>query len=122
LRPGSGAAIRCRLRIGISRSRLWFSLPFYTQYGRRFGEPAIFDDVRRQYAAVFEHSRDPKTGLVHHGWDETREQFWADPRTGASSAVWSRAVGWYAVSLVDVLDELPADHAARPYLATAMSI
>jgi len=95
---------------------LWFSLPFYAQYGRRFDEPAIFDDVRRQYAAVFEHSRDPKTGLVHHGWDETREQFWADPRTGASSAVWSRAVGWYARSLVDVLDEIPEGHAARPYL------
>jgi unsaturated rhamnogalacturonyl hydrolase len=95
---------------------LWFSLPFYAEYGRRFGEPALFDDIRRQYAAVFEHSRDPKTGLVHHGWDETRQQFWADPETGASSAVWSRAVGWYAMSLVDVLDEMPEGHAARPEL------
>ena len=31
-------------------------------------ETEIFDDIRRQYAAVFEHSRDPKTGLLHHGW------------------------------------------------------
>jgi unsaturated rhamnogalacturonyl hydrolase len=92
---------------------LWFSLPFYAHYGRRFGEPAIFDEIRRQYAAVSEHSRDPQTGLVHHGWDETHEQFWADPKTGASSAVWSRADGWYAMSLVDVLDEIPAGHAAR---------
>ena len=62
---------------------LWFSLPFYAQYGRRFGETEIFDDIRRQYAAVFEHSRDAKTGLLHHGWDEKREQFWANPQTGA---------------------------------------
>ncbi len=95
---------------------LWFSLPFYAQFGRRLGEPRIFDDIRRQYAAVFEHSRDPETGLLHHGWDEKREQFWANPKTGASSAVWSRAVGWYAMSLVDVLDEVPEEHAARPYL------
>ena len=95
---------------------LWFSLPFYAQYGRRFGETEIFDDIRRQYASVFEHSRDAKTGLLHHGWDEKREQFWANPQTGTSSAVWSRAVGWYAMSLVDVLDEVPEGHAARPYL------
>jgi unsaturated rhamnogalacturonyl hydrolase len=95
---------------------LWFTLPFYAAYARRFDEPAIFDDIRRQYAAVFEHSRDPKTGLVHHGWDETHEQFWADPRTGASSAVWSRSVGWYAMSLVDVLDEVPEGHASRAFL------
>lgn len=95
---------------------IWFSLPFYAQYGRTFGESAIFDDIRRQYAAVFAHSRDPKTGLLHHGWDEKREQFWANPQTGASSAVWSRAVGWYAMSLVDVLDQVPEGHATHPYL------
>ena len=78
-----GALIKCGW-IGI-----WFSLPFYAQYGRRFGETCrIFDDIRRQYAVVFEHSRDPRTGLLHHGWDETRTQFWANPQTGTSSAVW----------------------------------
>jgi len=95
---------------------LWFSLPFYAEYGQRFAETALLDDVRRQYAAVFEHSRDAKSGLPHHGWDETREQFWADPQTGASKAVWSRAVGWYAMSLVDVLDQIPEQHPARAEL------
>lgn len=100
---------------------IWFSLPFYARYGRSFGETAIFDDIRRQYAAIFEHSRDPKTGLLHHGWDEKREQFWANPQTGASSAAWSRAVGWYAMSLVDVLDHVPEGHAARPYLVRLLN-
>jgi unsaturated rhamnogalacturonyl hydrolase len=66
---------------------IWFTLPFYAQYGREFDEPALLDDVRRQYAAVFDHSRDPKTGIVHHGWDESHADFWADPRTGRSTAV-----------------------------------
>jgi unsaturated rhamnogalacturonyl hydrolase len=100
---------------------LWFSLPFYAEYGRRFGESGIFDDIGRQYAAVFEHSRDARTGLVHHGWDETRQQFWADPRTGASRAVWSRAVGWYAMSLVDVLDQVPQAHPTHAQLLRALT-
>jgi unsaturated rhamnogalacturonyl hydrolase len=95
---------------------IWFSLPFYAEYARRFGETAVFDDIGRQYAAIFEHSRDAKTGLLHHGWDETRQAFWADPQTGASRAVWSRSVGWYAMSLVDVLDQVPATHPARAEL------
>jgi unsaturated rhamnogalacturonyl hydrolase len=95
---------------------LWFALPFYAQYGGRFGESEFFDDIRRQYAAVYKHSRDPKTGLVYHGWDEKRERFWSNPVTGTSSALWSRAVGWYAMSLVDVLEYVPEGHDARPYL------
>lgn len=95
---------------------LWFTLPFYAQYGRRFGEDDVFDDIRRQYAAVVKHNRDPGTGLFHHGWDETHQQFWANPKTGTSTAFWTRAIGWYAMSLVDVLDQVPQGHAARPYL------
>jgi unsaturated rhamnogalacturonyl hydrolase len=95
---------------------LWFSLPFYARYGHRFGETEIFDDIRRQYAAVYEHSRDLRTGLLHHGWDAKHEQFWANPKTGTSAAFWSRAIGWYAMSLVDVLDDFPEKHTARPYL------
>ncbi len=95
---------------------LWFTLPFYAQYGHRFGDEEIFDDIQRQYAAVVQHNRDPKTGLLHHGWDETHQQFWANPKTGTSSAFWARAIGWYAMSLVDVLDDIPQEHAAHPYL------
>jgi unsaturated rhamnogalacturonyl hydrolase len=95
---------------------LWFALPFYAEYGRHFGESEVFDDIRRQYTAVSKHSRDPKTGLVYHGWDEKRERFWSDPITGTSATFWSRAVGWYAMSLVDVLDDVPERHDARPYL------
>lgn len=95
---------------------LWFTLPFYAEYGRHFGENEIFADIRRQYATVVKRSRDPRTGLPHHGWDATHEQFWAHPQTGTSAAIWARAVGWYAMSLVDVLDHVPEGHDARPYL------
>src|SRR5262249_14752712 len=49
-------------------------------------------------------------------WDSAKKQAWANPVTGASSNFWGRAVGWYAMALVDVLDYLPKDHPARPSL------
>jgi unsaturated rhamnogalacturonyl hydrolase len=36
---------------------------------------------------------------------------WADATTGKSPVVWSRALGWYAMALVDVLEFLPNTHA-----------
>jgi len=60
------------------------------------------------------HARDEKTGLLYHGWDESRAQRWADPETGLSPNFWGRGLGWYAMAIVDVLDYLPADHPRRP--------
>ena len=92
---------------------LFMGSPFYTEYGRTFNEPAAFDDVAKQIRLVAEHTYDEKTGLFYHGWDESRQQGWSDKVTGRSPSFWSRAIGWYAMALVDVLDNFPADHPAR---------
>jgi unsaturated rhamnogalacturonyl hydrolase len=66
---------------------------------------------------------DSKTGLLYHGWDDSKEAAWADKRTGLSSAFWGRAIGWYAVAIMDILDYLPADHERRPeFESTAIDI
>ncbi len=95
---------------------LYMGAPFYAQYAKVFNEPAIFDDVVNQFAVVHKHTYDPKTGLNYHGWDESKEQKWANPETGCSPNFWGRAEGWYAMALVDVLDFLPLSHAGRPKL------
>jgi unsaturated rhamnogalacturonyl hydrolase len=95
---------------------LYMAQPFYAQYARDFGEPAAFDDVTRQLLLIARHARDPRTGLLYHGWDESRTQPWADSATGLSHSFWGRAVGWYAMALVDVLDFLPQAHHDRPEL------
>jgi unsaturated rhamnogalacturonyl hydrolase len=58
--------------------------------------------------------RDASTGLLYHGWDEQKKERWADPKTGRSSQFWGRAMGWYAMAVVDVLEWLPQDHPQRP--------
>ena len=95
---------------------LYMAAPFYAQYAQVFNEPALFDDVVNQFAVVQKHTYNSKTGLNYHGWDESRQQKWANPETGCSPNFWSRAEGWYAMALVDVLDFLPQNHAGRPQL------
>ncbi len=98
---------------------LYMGSPFYTEYARFFHEPtASFDDVAKQIRLVAVHTYDPKSGLFYHGWDEAKEQLWADKTTGASPNFWGRAIGWYAMALVDVLDYFPKDHPARPEIIT----
>jgi len=95
---------------------LFMTQPFYAKYGKEFGENADFDDITKQYQNVEKHNRDKETGLYFHGWDERREAFWANRVTGTSSSFWGRAIGWYAMSLVDVLDSFPENHPGRQYL------
>jgi unsaturated rhamnogalacturonyl hydrolase len=99
---------------------LYMAGPFYAQWAAVFDEPAAFDDVARQLLLVARHTRDARTGLYYHGWDESRSQVWADRETGLSPHFWGRALGWYAMALVDVLDFLPEAHRDRGELARVL--
>ncbi len=92
---------------------LYMAEPFYAQFARTFNEPAAHDDIAKQFLLVTRHTRDPKTGLMYHGWDAAKAQKWANPQTGLSPEFWGRAMGWYMVGVVDVLDYLPRDHKDR---------
>lgn len=95
---------------------LYMGEPFYAEYAALFHEDAAFDDIARQFVLMETHSRDAKTGLLYHGWDESRKQRWADPVTGRSPNFWGRAMGWYAMALVDTLDYFPENHPQRKTL------
>jgi unsaturated rhamnogalacturonyl hydrolase len=99
---------------------LYMGAPFLAQYAATFGEPALFDDVITQYVLMEKHARDEKTGLLYHGWDESRQQKWADPQTGRSPGFWGRAMGWYAMGLVETLDFVPVEHPRRGELVAIL--
>ena len=92
---------------------IYMASPFLAQYGAVFKEPGLFDDAAHQIVLMEKYARDEETGLLYHGFDESRSQKWADPGTGLSSQFWGRAMGWYAMALVDTLDFLPKDHPQR---------
>ncbi|MFL9830609.1 glycoside hydrolase family 88 protein [Flavobacterium sp. ST-87] len=89
---------------------LYMGQPFYTQYTTTFENGKKLDDVAKQFELLEKNDKDPKTGLLYHAWDESRKMPWADKVTGKSPNFWSRALGWYAMALVDVLDNFPKDH------------
>ncbi|MBD0367459.1 MAG: glycoside hydrolase family 88 protein [Flavisolibacter sp.] len=92
---------------------LYMGQPFYAEYAMVFGEDTAFNDVTRQFVLMERHARDPKTGLLYHGWDESRQQKWANQTTGLSPNVWGRALGWYGMAMVDALDYFPENHPGR---------
>ncbi|MBN2424945.1 MAG: glycoside hydrolase family 88 protein [Calditrichaceae bacterium] len=95
---------------------IYMGAPFYTEYSQLFNQPKGFEDVIKQVLLIDVHTRDPKTGLRYHAWDESSQQEWANPETGCSTHFWGRAMGWYAMALVDILDFLPEDYPKRDKL------
>lgn len=92
---------------------IYMASPFLAQYAAYYQKPELYDDVVNQVTTIARHTYDPKTSLFYHGWDESRQQYWADKESGTSPGFWSRSMGWYGAALVDLLDYLPADHAGR---------
>jgi unsaturated rhamnogalacturonyl hydrolase len=92
---------------------VYMNAPFYARYGLTFNEPEIFDDIVHQIILVEQKTRDASTGLLYHAYDDMRAQAWSNPETGHSPNFWGRAMGWYAMALVDVLDYIPAEHPGR---------
>ena len=95
---------------------LYMAEPFYAEYASTFGDVSAFDDIAKQFDIMEQRSRDSSTGLLFHGWDESKRQQWANPSTGTSPSFWGRAIGWYAMGLVDVLDWFPRNHPKRKSL------
>jgi unsaturated rhamnogalacturonyl hydrolase len=94
---------------------MYMAEPFYAEYAKITGQRND-TDVALQFSLIEAHTRDARTGLLLHAWDASpagHKERWADPATGKSPTVWTRAMGWYGMALVDTLDYLPADSPAH---------
>jgi unsaturated rhamnogalacturonyl hydrolase len=92
---------------------LYMSAPFYAEYARRFNQPEDFKDIINQFRLAARHTFDPATGLYRHAWDESKSMSWADKITGQSPHAWGRAMGWFSMAIVDVLDFIPENVSGR---------
>ncbi|SFH42889.1 glycoside hydrolase family 88 protein [Pedobacter insulae] len=100
---------------------LYMGEPFYAEYAALIKEDKAFDDIANQFIWMEKNSVDGKTGLMYHGWDESKVEQWADKTTGRSPHFWGRAMGWYGMALVDVLDNFPVDHPKRKNLLSILN-
>ena len=76
--------------------------PLSVLYSKRFGDPTLRNRAIHQILLMERFLRDEKTGLYFHGWDASGREAWADPNTGLSQEIWGRAVGWYAVAILEI--------------------
>lgn len=100
---------------------LYMGAPFYAHYTTKYENGKNLDDVARQFEIIQKHLVDPKTGLLYHGWDESKKMGWANKVTGTSPNFWSRSLGWYVMALVDVLDYFPKNHPKRAELISYLN-
>lgn len=92
---------------------LYMAQPFYAEYTVRYVADSLqreahFNDIVLQFQTVYDHTLDPETSLLRHAWDSSHQMFWCNPENGQSAHAWGRAMGWYAMALVDVIEILPA--------------
>ena len=85
---------------------LYMAQPFYMEYETRYNKKAQYKDIVKQYENVQKYIYNGEKGLCYHAYDEAKEQFWADKKTGCSPNFWLRSMGWYLMSLVDVMDNM----------------
>jgi unsaturated rhamnogalacturonyl hydrolase len=100
---------------------LYMGQPFYTEYAMLAHEDSAYNDIANQFIWMENHARDKATGLLYHGWDESKQMAWANKQTGLSPNFWARAMGWFAIALVDVLDNFPVDHPKRQALVDILN-
>jgi len=102
---------------------IYMGEPFLAEYGAVIGTCGTFcaDTVVEQTRLVAQHLQG-QSGLLLHAWDDTNgtKAAWANATTGASPEVWGRALGWYAMALVDNLPDLPDATAGKSDLVTIL--
>lgn len=84
--------------------------PMCVLYDEKFGDPVLRERAIEQILIMDSHMKDEATGLYYHGWDESKKEGWADKKTGLSGQFWGRAVGWYAVAVIQILRHIDRAH------------
>ena len=92
---------------------LYMAQPFYMQYEVEYDNCKNCDDSYQQFLQVYKRMRDPLNGLYYHAYDDSRQMFWCDKVTGLSENFWLRAMGWYAMALIDTMEVMPDSMSAQ---------
>lgn len=92
---------------------LYMAQPFYMQYEVTYNDCEGCRDSYQQFMQVERLMKDLRNGLYYHAYDDSRQMFWCDKVTGLSENFWLRALGWFAMALIDTMDVMPDSLAAE---------
>lgn len=94
---------------------LFMAQPFYTRYETTFHNKQNYEDIKKQFEVVRKRMFNESKKLYYHGYDASKSIFWANPTTGLSQNFWLRAMGWYAVAIVDVFEYYEDDQVRQTF-------
>lgn len=95
---------------------VFMAQPFLALYGKTFNDPAYsFDESAKNLDVYFSHLKSTN-GLMYHAYDEDGSETWAKGPGHHSGFYWGRAIGWFGMAAIDLLEVLPADHPRRQSL------
>lgn len=97
---------------------LYMAGPLQATYGRKFDEEYFVKEAARQAIIMYENIQDKETKLLYHAWDPSRTASWADKKTGLAPEFWGRALGWYVVAVLDIMEHM--DENGEDYKKLAM--
>lgn len=92
---------------------LYMAQPFYMEYEVQYNNCKNCLDSYEQFLNVYRLMRNPLNGLYYHAYDDSRRMFWCDKVTGLSGCTWLRAMGWYAMALIDTMEVMPSSLSAE---------
>jgi unsaturated rhamnogalacturonyl hydrolase len=99
-------------------NQLWadgtfMALPFLARYENLIGDSGIARaDAIKNLRLYFSHLK-RSNGLLYHAYDESATQSWVVPGTHHSPESWCRAIGWFGMASVMVLDVTPVGAPGR---------
>jgi unsaturated rhamnogalacturonyl hydrolase len=92
----------------------FMALPFLARYENQIGDKGVARaDAINNLITYAKHLQRPD-GLLWHAYDASATQSWVVPGTNHSPESWCRAVGWFGMASVMVLDATPASTPGRP--------
>ncbi|MDZ7900940.1 MAG: glycoside hydrolase family 88 protein [Arcicella sp.] len=85
---------------------LFMGIPALAQMGKLTGEQKYYDEAVKQILLFSKRMFNREKGVFMHGWVEGM--------TEHPQFHWARANGWGILTMVELLDVLPENHAGRP--------
>lgn len=85
---------------------MYMYVPFNARYSVSMNKPSELDKIKKQYEFMRNNMFDNDKKLYYHAYT-SKGMFWSNNKPGTSPSFWLRSMGWYIVSLVDVLEYYP---------------
>lgn len=97
-----GTFVRPEPRWTVWSDDLFMSSAFLVRYAALSHDQTCLEEAVRQVIAYDRYLRDPESGLMYHGWNDSLKRH--------VGAFWGRANGWFAWAVSEVLARLPTSH------------